>query len=151
MYQRKTGLWWWVRRPIEIPACWLKRSPSEGRGGGALEAKRGERELSSPLPRLHPPPHRHLLRIRARREFPPPASSRSPGWHSFAFVSTTFVLGTVGLPPHRILRQGNPMRGTARVPKTLHKNEYALKKQKLEQEDESELEQTHPGADDPFP
>jgi hypothetical protein len=43
------------------------------------------------------------------------------------------------------------MRGAARVPKTLHKNVYALKKQKSAQANESELEQTHPGADDPFP
>jgi hypothetical protein len=39
-----------------------------------------------------------------------------------------------------ILRQGNPLWGAILVPKTLHKNVHMLKKQKLAQTDESELE-----------
>jgi hypothetical protein len=42
-----------------------------------------------------------------------------------------FIIGTVGLPPCYILRHGDPPRSTVRIPKTLHKNVYALKKQKL--------------------
>jgi hypothetical protein len=61
------------------------------------------------------------------------------------------IVGTVGPPPHHILRQGDPLWSAAGIPKTLHKNAYALKKQKLTQSYENELEQTHPGADDPFP
>jgi hypothetical protein len=44
-----------------------------------------------------------------------------------------------------------PPRSATRIPKILHKNTYALKKQKLTQLDECELEQTHPGAVEPFP
>jgi hypothetical protein len=62
-----------------------------------------------------------------------------------------FILGTVGLPPRLNLRQGNPPWGTGCAPKTLHKNVYELKKQKLAQAGESELEQTHREADDPSP
>jgi hypothetical protein len=61
------------------------------------------------------------------------------------------ILSIVGLLSCCILRQGNPTWGTACVPKTLHKNVYVLKKQKLAQIDKSELEQTQTGADDPFP
>jgi hypothetical protein len=43
------------------------------------------------------------------------------------------------------------MLGVTCVPKALHKNVYALNKKKLAQTDESELEQTHLGANDPFP
>jgi hypothetical protein len=62
-----------------------------------------------------------------------------------------FVVDTVGLPPHHILRQGDRPQSTVRIPKTLHKNAYALKNLKFTQSDGNELEQTHPEADDPFP
>jgi hypothetical protein len=119
--------------------------------------ERGEKELSPPLPHLHPP-HRHLPRISARGELPPPPRARP---HSclndtlkllpLPSCLLPFILGMVGLPPHRILRQGNPSRGAVHAPKTLHKNVYALKKRKLAQADKSELEQTHLGSGDPFP
>jgi hypothetical protein len=57
----------------------------------------------------------------------------------------------VGLPPCYILKQGDPPWGTVRIPNTLHENVYLLKKQKLTQSDENELEQTHPGVGDPVP
>jgi hypothetical protein len=76
--------------PMEIPVCWLKWSPSEGRSLGGGEWGGGV----PPLPHLHPPLHRHLLRIQARREFPPPAPSQPPGRHSkatsFASVPAAF-------------------------------------------------------------
>jgi hypothetical protein len=62
-----------------------------------------------------------------------------------------FIISTVGLLPHNILKQGDPPQGTARIIKILHKNAYALKRQKLTQSDENELEQTHLGVDDPLP
>jgi hypothetical protein len=74
------------RAPTEIPVCWLKRSPSEGRSSGGVES--GERELSPPLPHLHPP-HRCLLRIQARREFSPPTPLPPPGQHSKAASSAS--------------------------------------------------------------
>jgi hypothetical protein len=37
-----------------------------------------------------------------------------------------FIVGMVGLLPHRILGQGDPPQGTTRVPKILRKNAYVL-------------------------
>jgi hypothetical protein len=62
-----------------------------------------------------------------------------------------FIVRTTGLPPHHILRQGDPPRGAACIPKILHKNAYALRKQKLTQSDKNKLELLHPGTDDPSP
>jgi hypothetical protein len=56
------------RAPTEIPACWLKRSPREGRSLGGEEGREG---VISPLTHLHPPPHHHLSRIPAQRLSPP--------------------------------------------------------------------------------
>jgi hypothetical protein len=53
----------------KIPAWWLKMSPSEGRSSGDRERGGG---LTSPPLCLHPTLCRPLLRIQARREFPPP-------------------------------------------------------------------------------
>jgi hypothetical protein len=59
----------------------------------------------------------------------------------------SFIVGTIGLLSHHMLRQGDPPppQGIAHIPKILHKNACALRKQKLTQLDENELEQTHPG------
>jgi hypothetical protein len=62
-----------------------------------------------------------------------------------------FIVGMIGLPPHHILTQGDPPRGAACIPKIVHKDACTLMKQKLTQSYENELEQTHPGADDPSP
>jgi hypothetical protein len=50
--------------------------------GGLDTVKSEEGELPPPLPHLHRPPHRHLLKIRAQREFPPLVPSPPPGRHS---------------------------------------------------------------------
>jgi hypothetical protein len=71
--------------PTEIPACWPKRSPCEGRSSRAGEWGEG---VISPLPHLHPPPHCHVPNIWSQREFPPLAPSRPPRWHS---KSTSFA------------------------------------------------------------
>jgi hypothetical protein len=42
-----------------------------------------------------------------------------------------FIVGTISLPPHHILRQGDPPRGTVSIPRILYKNTYTLRKQKL--------------------
>jgi hypothetical protein len=62
-----------------------------------------------------------------------------------------FIVDTVDLPPHHIHGQGDPSQGIVHTMKTLHKNAYVLKKQKWTQSDENKLEQTLPGAHDPFP
>jgi hypothetical protein len=117
----------------------------------------GERELFPPLPHLHPPPPPpppHLQRIWAPRESPPPRHPRSrPGGSPkpppLLPCLPPFIIGTIGLPPAHIFRQSDPLWGATRIPKILHKNAHALRKQKLTQSDENELKQTHPGADDP--
>jgi hypothetical protein len=116
--------------------------------------ERGERELPTPLHCL-PPPHRHLLKIQAWREFPPPRPRGRPcgtlNRPPLPPCLLTFIISMVGLLPHRILRQGDPPQGAVCVPKILPKNAYVLKKQKLTQAYESEVKQTHPGAVDPIP
>jgi hypothetical protein len=62
-----------------------------------------------------------------------------------------FIVSMIGLPPRHILRQGDPPRGDACIPRILHKNAYALRKQKLARSDENECEQTYPWGDDPSP
>jgi hypothetical protein len=62
-----------------------------------------------------------------------------------------FIVSMVGLPPHHILRHDDPLRNAVRIPKILHKNTYVVKKWKLTQLYENELEKTHPWVDDPFP
>jgi hypothetical protein len=85
---------------------------------------------------------------------PPHPHSRSgctPKQPPLPLCLLPFIVGTVGLQPRHILRQTDPPWGAVRIPKILHKNVYTLKKQKLTQSDENELEQTHLEADDPFP
>jgi hypothetical protein len=71
-------------------------------------AESGEVELPPPIPH----PHRHLLNIQDRREFPPLWSCCRMG---STLVSSPlppfpqpFILGTVGFPPRHILRLGDP-------------------------------------------
>jgi hypothetical protein len=112
-------------------------------------------ELPPPLRRLHPPPPRHLSKIRSQREFPPPVPSRPPGRHSkpasFASMPPAICCwhgwhpnsphAQVGSPPvEHCARTQDPMQECV-----------CIEKLKLTQADESELEQTHPGADNPFP
>jgi hypothetical protein len=116
----------------------------------------GETELFHPLPHLRPPQHHHLLRIRAQRELPPHPHPHShpdgtPKLPPLLACLPPFVVGTIGLPPYHILRQGDPSWGDACIPKILHKNAYTLRKQKLTQLEENKLEQTHLGAEDPSP
>jgi hypothetical protein len=46
----------------------------------------------------------------------------------------------IGLPPLHIVGQGDPPQGVVRIPKTLLKNAYVLRKQKLTQSNENKLE-----------
>jgi hypothetical protein len=116
-----------------------------------------ERELFPPLPHLCPPRHRHLPRIQARREFPPPtprphsSPGGTPKLPPLLPCLLPFIVSTIGLRPCHILRQGDPPWGAVCIPKILHKNACALRKHKLIESDKNVLKQTHPGIGNPSP
>jgi hypothetical protein len=93
------------RTPMKIPACWQKRSLSEGR---STRAKKGEKELYPPLPRLHPPPHRHLPWIPAWGSFLPLCPRIRPGGTPkpplLPRCLPPFIVGMVSHLPHHILK-----------------------------------------------
>jgi hypothetical protein len=115
----------------------------------------GERELFHSLPRLCPPVIviSHGFGLEGSFLPPPPRSCPSGTSKPPPLLSCLlpFIVRTIGLPPHHILRQGDPPWGAACIPKILHKNAYALRKQKLTQSDKNKLELLHPGTDDPSP
>jgi hypothetical protein len=132
------------RAPIEIPACWLKRSPSEGRSFGGEEGREGVIPLFLIFTLLIAISQGFRLGGSFLPPYPcghPDDTLKPP---SLPLCPLPLVLSTVGVLPRHILKQGNPPWGTMRIPKTLHKNVYVLKKQKLAQINKTELEQSHP-------
>jgi hypothetical protein len=69
--------------------------------------------------------------FRLEGSFLPPCPHSRPGGTPnlppFPSCLLPFIVDTVGLPPHCILKQGYPTRAAACIPKILHKNAYALK------------------------
>jgi hypothetical protein len=82
---------------------------------------------------LRPPLCHPLLRIRARRESPPPVTFLPPGRYFGSSPLPPYLkplaVGTVGLLPRHILRYGEPSRGTTSMLETLHKNTHTLRNQ----------------------
>jgi hypothetical protein len=120
------------------------------RGGGANHRGR----LFSPPP--HPLPLHPLLRTLTQKGSPPPCHCGTPGnaFEPFFLFSCTlhFIFGAVSLPPHHILKQGDPLQVATHTSKTLqHERTRHQKRQKLTQSSRNTPERTHPGADDPVP
>jgi hypothetical protein len=141
-------------KPTEIPACWLKRSPSAGRTSGSGQWGEGVIFPSSSSSSSSSSSY--------------PEESVSEGVSSpcaltaarAALQSRLLYLGAYCLSLSARLAsclatssgKVTPMPWiAASIPKTLHKDTYALKKQKLTQSERNELKKTHPGADDSFP
>jgi hypothetical protein len=171
MYQRETRLWPQAGRcpdsrlgafhltHANIDLRLLAEDVTKQGGGGLQWVGSREREFSAPLPRLlsssSPYPEESDSGGVSSPRLPPPPCPHSrptgtPKPHPLSPCLLPFVVDTVGLPPHHNLRQGGPPWSAVHIPKTLHKNVYVLKNQKLTQPDENELKQTHPRADDPF-
>jgi hypothetical protein len=116
-------------------------------------AKIAEREFSPPLTQLHPPPHHHLPRIQALREFlpPPHRSSGAPKPPPLPSWLSPFIVVTVGLPPHHILRQGDPPSGHCAHTQDPAQEHVYVKEVEIDITSRNELEPTHPRVDDSVP
>jgi hypothetical protein len=90
---------------------------------------------------LTPPPPRVFTAVRAA------LLSRLLCFHAYRLSLSARLASCLTTSSSKV----TPPQGTARIIKILHKNAYALKRQKLTQSDENELEQTHLGVDDPLP
>jgi hypothetical protein len=86
--------------PIEILACWLKRSPSEGRSSGV---ESGERELAPLILLLNATSQRFRLKGRLLPPHPCGCPGGAPSLPPLPLFSQLFIVDTVGLPPRRIL------------------------------------------------
>jgi hypothetical protein len=93
------------------------------------------RKLFPSPPHPRPPPH-WLLRTPTQTGSPPHSPrprnrpGRAPKLPPLLSHTLPFIIGTVGLPPHHILRQSDPPppRVTAHTPKTLRINTTDIRK-----------------------
>jgi hypothetical protein len=127
--------------PTEIPVCWLKGSPSEGRSSGGREWREG---VISTIFIIF-----ILLLLIISLGFGLGGSFLQT--HHHGYLGSTpkppplppcllpFNVGTIGL------RHCDPLWGIVHEPKIQHKNAYVLMKQKLTQADENKLKHTLQG------
>jgi hypothetical protein len=141
------------REPMETPACWLKRSPSEGRssrggewGGGVTSASSMSLSSSS----SSAPEDSGSEGVSSPRSLA--AARVALQARLLCLCAHNHSLWTL-LASHLTVSSGKvTLHGATCVPKIKGKEKHACsEKQKLAQVDEDEIEWTYPRAFNPFP